>query len=86
MANEIDLNKMSIEQVTALRRLCEQHLGTWFGFSVQAKERQTPEFKAATAWRLEGKVEPCCECGENYPTVDLHFGGHVFCEKCRKQA
>lgn len=86
MTNEIDLNKLTVDQVGALQIACQRHLETWFGFSTKGKERQTAEFKAATAWRLEGKVEPCCECGEDYPTIDLHFGGHIFCEKCRKQA
>lgn len=30
-----------------------------------------------------GKVEPCGECGEDYPQADLHIHGHVFCSACR---
>ncbi len=32
---------------------------------------------------LEGKTEPCCECGEDYPRADLVGGGHIYCPKCR---
>ncbi len=33
---------------------------------------------------LAGKMEPCCECGENYPLADLILRGEIDCPKCRK--
>lgn len=30
------------------------------------------------------KMEPCCECGKDYPQTDL-FAGHIFCPKCREK-
>lgn len=32
--------------------------------------------------RLAGKVEPCCECGADYPRADL-IAGEIFCAACR---
>ena len=83
--NEPDLNRLTIDQIAELERACRKHLETWFGFSRAGRDRQTAEFVEATKWRLEGKTEPCCECGEPYSTVDLHFGDHVFCPACREQ-
>lgn len=80
----IDLHKLTINEIGDLRRQCEQYMETWFGFSREGKARQTPEWIAAAIWRLEGKTEPCCKCGEDYPAADLHFGGHVYCAKCRE--
>jgi hypothetical protein len=75
----IDLNKMSVKEIGELERQCREHLNTWFGFSRTSKEKQTPEFKEATKWRLEGLTAKCCECGKDYPLVDLHFEKQVFC-------
>lgn len=33
---------------------------------------------------LEG-VEPCCECGNEYPRRDLIVDGEVYCPTCRKE-
>jgi hypothetical protein len=35
--------------------------------------------------RLDGRVEPCCECGADYPRRDL-IAGEVFCGACRAAA
>jgi hypothetical protein len=32
--------------------------------------------------KLAGKVECCCECGNDYPKSDS-IAGHIFCPKCR---
>ena len=81
----IDLNKMTVEQVGELRRECEKHLEIWFAFSQEGKSGRAPEFEAATSWRLDGQVEPCCECLEDYPRAELHFHGHIYCKKCRDE-
>lgn len=31
-----------------------------------------------------GKVEPCCECGEDYPAEELALG-QIYCSKCREK-
>ncbi len=79
----MNLNTLTVEEVGNLRRECEKHLEIWFAFSANGKAGRTPEFEAATAWRLHGQTEPCCECGESYPRADLHFHDHIYCEKCR---
>jgi len=28
-------------------------------------------------------MEPCCDCGEPYPRIDLHASGYIYCPKCR---
>jgi hypothetical protein len=78
-----DLNRLTVEEVAALRRACERHLETWFAFSPQGRAGRTPAFEAATRWRLDGKTEPCCNCGEPYPAADLHFGDEIYCPGCR---
>ena len=46
------------------------------------------EFKAShhdkpcDSSKLDGKMEPCCECGRDYPLSDL-IRGYVFCAVCR---
>jgi hypothetical protein len=32
--------------------------------------------------KTKGKMEPCCECGEDYPLSDL-IAGHIYCATCR---
>lgn len=80
-----DLNRLTVEEVSALRRACERHLETWFAFSPGGRAGRTAEFEAATRWRLDGHTVPCCECGADYPAADLCFGGHVFCPGCREK-
>lgn len=82
---DIDLNKLTVEEVSKLKRKCEDHLETWFAFSTRGRENRTEEFIAATRWRLEGMTEPCCECGDRYPKADLHFYGEIYCAKCSKE-
>lgn len=73
----------SIEELCEMRRLISEYISTWFCFDQKYKARRTPEWIEKAKWRLEGKTEPCCECGEQYPTNELHFEGHVFCKSCR---
>lgn len=81
---DADLARLTVDEVSALRRLCDRHLEVWFGFSNSGREGRTPEFEAATRWRLQGRTEPCCECGDDYPRADLHFHGEIYCPKCRR--
>ncbi len=30
-----------------------------------------------------GKMEPCCECGNEYPRADLLRDGEIYCPPCR---
>src|SRR5262245_40196654 len=41
------------------------------------------EFDPCTGQPLDGKVEPCCECGNDYPRADLVVRGDIYCPKCR---
>jgi hypothetical protein len=34
--------------------------------------------------KTKGKMEPCCECGEDYPLSDL-IAGHIYCSTCREK-
>lgn len=81
---EADLHKLSLDELSDLRTAVNRYMETWWGFSRESRARQTPEWVAAAVWRLEGQTEPCCECGEDYLRADLHFGGHIFCPKCRE--
>lgn len=83
MNHKVDLNKLTLVEVRELQRDCERHMQIWFGFSLEGRVGMTPEFEAATAWRLQGQTEPCCECGEDYPRADLHFHRQIYCESCR---
>ena len=79
----IDLTLMTVEQVGELERECRRHLETWFAFSKEGKELRDAAFEAATKWRLADQMEPCCECGAEYPRADLHFHDEIYCPKCR---
>lgn len=81
---EINLHELTIDQMVDLRKQIDNYISTWFGFSPRFKDLQTPEFIEQAKWRLEGQFEPCCDCGENYPRVDLHFGGEIYCPECRQ--
>jgi len=35
------------------------------------------------ALAMQGKTEPCCECGNEYPRADL-LAGHIYCKRCRR--
>lgn len=85
MSSLPDLCRLAVDEVGRLRRACEEHLSAWFAFSKEGQAAQTPEFRAATAWRLEGQSEPCCECGGSYPRADLHFRGELYCPECREE-
>ena len=39
---------------------------------------------AAEIANAYGKMESCCECGEDYPRADL-LCGEVFCPRCREK-
>lgn len=41
------------------------------------------EYDPSTGENLTGRVEPCCECGEEYPRADLVVRGEIYCPKCR---
>lgn len=77
------LHALPIEGVSKLKDMASDYLSTWFGFSREAKAKQTPEWIAAATHRLAGQTEPCCKCGEDYPRADLHFGEEIYCAKCR---
>lgn len=79
----MNFHDMSIEEIGQLRRSCDDYLSMWFGFSEEARSKRTPEWVEAAAKRLEGKTEPCCECGEDYPAADLQLGGEIYCANCR---
>lgn len=42
-----------------------------------------PTIDPVTKEVLDGKFEPCCECGEDYPRADLILDSEIFCPKCR---
>lgn len=83
---DIDLHKLTIVEIGRLRSDIEDYLAKWYGFSHDSRCLRTPEWIEKAKWRLEGQTEPCCECGEDYPTFDLHFDHEIYCEKCRKVA
>lgn len=51
-------------------------------FMCEAYEVPPSSFLACDPSKTAGKVEACCECGEDYPRRDL-LRGEVFCGKCR---
>lgn len=79
----IDLTLMTVEQVSQLKRACEEHLAPWHGFRREDRAKRTPEFMAATAWRMADSKASCCECGADYPMIDLHFHDNMLCPACR---
>jgi len=81
----VDLHKLTIEELVELRRQVDSYLSTWFGFSDNARQGRTPEWIEQARWRLEDQTATCCECGEEYPLFDLHFGDEIYCSKCRQQ-
>lgn len=81
----LDLHKLTLEQLRDLRNRVDDYFSTWFGFTRESKAKQTPEWIEQARWRLAGKTEPCCECGNDYPTEDLHFHGEIYCQECRKK-
>jgi hypothetical protein len=34
--------------------------------------------------KTAGKMEPCCDCGDDYPLSDL-IAGHIYCATCREK-
>lgn len=79
----IDLHKLTIEELSQLRKDIDSYFNTWFGFTSVNRAKRTAEWIEKAKWRLEGQVEPCCECGEDYPRFDLHFNDEIYCTKCR---
>ena len=77
-------HSMEIEEISKLRKHLDWYISKWFGFDPRAREARTAEWIVEASKRLEGKVEPCCECGNPYPAVDLHFGHQIYCSECRK--
>lgn len=41
------------------------------------------DFDPISGENLTGKVEPCCECGEDYPRANLILRGEIFCPACQ---
>lgn len=74
---------MTIDEIGNLKRAADEYMSMWFGFDRTQAAKRTPEWIEAASKRLAGQVEPCCECGEDYPRVDLHFGREIYCAKCR---
>lgn len=77
------LHGMTIDEIGGVKDTAAEYLSMWFGFDQKQKAKRTPEWIEAASKRLAGQVEPCCECGEDYPRVDLHFGREIYCPKCR---
>lgn len=46
-----------------------------------AKARKIAAELLKAAMAIE--TEPCCECGEEYPRIDLIQNRQVYCKKCR---
>lgn len=78
-------HRKTIQEIAKVREALDYYVTMYFGFDRRAKEARTEEWIDKASKRLEGKTEPCCECGESYPAADLHLRDHVFCEKCRKE-
>lgn len=83
---EIDefCHTLSIEEVSRHLACFQSYLQRYFGFHPVAAAQRTPEFIAGASRRLEGRTEPCCACGNQYPRADLQFRGEIYCPGCRK--
>lgn len=52
--------------------------------SVGTAADDAQEFDPVTKENLTGKMEPCCECGEDYPRADLVLRREIYCARCRE--
>lgn len=77
------MHSMTMEQIGEIERRAAEYRRKWYGFDRESRGKRTDEWVTRASARLHGKTSTCCECGEDYPAVEHHFGDHVFCDKCR---
>jgi hypothetical protein len=73
-------HNMPPDSLGKFKRGCEDYSAKLFGLKPPASEEERRLLKA----RYAGQVEPCCECGNDYPRGDLKIDGEIFCAKCRE--
>ncbi len=76
----------SLDEIGRVSDHLKYYITKYFGFDKRAKEARTEKWIIKASKRLEGHIEPCCECGSFYPAADLVLRDEIFCEKCRKEA
>ncbi len=79
------LHTLSTDDLGKFRRCIENYSHKLYGFSLEARAERTPEWCIKAAQRYQDQVEPCCECGEDYPKAGLAIYGEIFCAKCRRE-
>lgn len=61
----------------------ESHVVALGNVDVHVPDALWPMFCERVKTALLGnEMEPCCECGEDYPRAEL-LAGEVYCAKCR---